>query len=170
MNPQSSLQTLEFDRVITLIALEAKSAPGKAAVGRRRPLRTLAECENAQADLAEMVRYFHSEGLLPLAGLDDVAPLFSRETVLDLEESWHVVRAVRATQAMREALLRSDGYARLAGIAEGIPESRRAADQDEQVLHPRGQAPRRGLGGAARDPQSRASEARRRFRRRSTTS
>lgn len=120
MNPQSSLQTLEFDRAITLIALEAKSAPGKAAVARRRPLRTLAECENAQADLAEMVRYFHTEGLLPLAGLDDVAPLFSRETVLDLEEAWHVVRAVRATQAVREALLRLDGYARLASIAEGI--------------------------------------------------
>jgi DNA mismatch repair protein MutS2 len=121
MTIQSSLQTLEFDRVITLIALEAKSSPGKAAVGRRRPLRTLEECEEAQADLGEMVRYYHSEGLLPLAGLDDVAPLFSRETVLDIEESWHVVRAVRATQAMREALLRSDGYARLSAIAEGIP-------------------------------------------------
>ena len=110
MNAQSSLQTLEFDRVLTLIALEAKSAPGKAAIARRRPLRTLEECEHAQADLSEMVRYFHSEGLLPLAGLDDVAPLFSRQTVLEIEESWHVVRAARATQAMREALLRTDGY------------------------------------------------------------
>jgi len=115
-----SLTTLEFDRVLTLIALEAKSEPGKAALARRRPFRTLEQCENAQADLAEMVRYFHTEGLLPLAGLDAVAPLFSRETVLDIEEAWHVVRSVRATQAMREALLRSDGYARLRAIAEGI--------------------------------------------------
>jgi DNA mismatch repair protein MutS2 len=118
---ESSLTTLEFDRVITLIAFEAKSAPGKAAIARRRPLRTLDECERAQADLGEMVRYFHSEGLLPLAGLDDIAPLFARETVLDIEEAWHVVRAVRASQAMREALLRTDGYARLSAIAEGIP-------------------------------------------------
>jgi len=118
---ESSLTTLEFDRVITLIALEAKSAPGKAAIARRRPFRTLDECERAQADLSEMVRYFHSEGLLPLAGLDDIAPLFARETVLDIEEAWHVVRAVRASQAMREALLRTDGYARLSAMAEGIP-------------------------------------------------
>jgi DNA mismatch repair protein MutS2 len=117
-----ALTTLEFDRVLTLVAMEAKSAPGKAAVARRRPLRTLQECESAQADLGEIVRYFHTEGLLPLAGLDDVAPLFARETILDIEESWHVVRSVRATQAMREALLRSDGYIRLAKIAQGIPD------------------------------------------------
>jgi DNA mismatch repair protein MutS2 len=118
-----SLQTLEFDRVLTLVALEAKSVPGKEAVARRHPLKTLKECERAQSELGEMVRYFHTEGLLPLAGLDDVAPLFRRETVLEIEESWHVVRSVRATQAMREALLRNDGgYARLEAIAATIPD------------------------------------------------
>lgn len=120
-NPES-LQTLEFDRVLTLVAMEAKSAPGKAAVGKRRPLRTLAECEAAQADLGEMVRFFHTEGLLPLAGLDDLRPLFGRETVLEIEESWHVVRAVRATQAMRETLTRTDTFPRLATTAATIPD------------------------------------------------
>jgi len=120
-NPES-LSTLEFDRVLTLVALEAKSVPGKEAVARRRPLRTLAECDAAQADLSEMVRYYHTEGLLPLSGLDDVAPLFSRETVLEIEESWHIVRAVRATQAMREALVRTNGFPRLAPIAQQIPD------------------------------------------------
>jgi DNA mismatch repair protein MutS2 len=117
-----SLTTLEFDRVLTLVAMEAKSAPGKKTVARRRPLKTVEECDAAQADLGEMVRYFHTEGLLPLAGLDDMAPLFARETVLDIEEAWHVIRSVRATQAMREALLRSDGYVRLAKFAQGIPD------------------------------------------------
>ena len=117
-----SLTTLEFDRVLALIALEAKSIPGKETVARRRPLRTVKECDAAQADLGEMVRYYHTEGLLPLAGLDEVAPLFNRETVLDIDESWHVVRAARATQAMREALLRGDGFTRLSAIAEGIPD------------------------------------------------
>ena len=102
------LQTLEFDRVLTLIAMEAKSSLGKEAVARRRPQRTLAACEAAQADLAEMVRFYLSDGLLPLAGLTDVVPFFARETVLDLEESWQIVRAVRATQAMRETFLRSE--------------------------------------------------------------
>jgi DNA mismatch repair protein MutS2 len=115
-----SLTTLEFDRVLTLVAMEAKSAPGKKAVALRRPLKTLAQCESAQLDLAEMIRYFHTEGLLPLAGLDDVAPMFARETVLDIEESWHVIRSVRATQAMREALLRVTGFPRLAKFAQAI--------------------------------------------------
>ena len=102
--------------------MEAKSAPGKAAVARRRPLAKLDDCERAQAELGEMVRFFHTEGLLPLAGLDDVAPLFHRETVLEIDESWHVVRAVRATQAVRETLHRTDVYPRLRVIAEEIPD------------------------------------------------
>ena len=122
MTSPTPLHVLEFDRVLALVSMEAKSAPGKDAVARRRPLAALEACENAQGNLAEMVRFYHAEGLLPLAGLDDLGPLFNRETVLDLEESWLVVRAARATQAMREALLRSDGYMRLAAIAGTIPD------------------------------------------------
>ena len=121
MSASESLHVLEFDRVLTLVAMEAKSAPGKAAVLRRRPLAKLEECEHAQADLGEMVRFFHTDGLLPLAGLDD-AHLRGRETVLDLEESWHVVRAIRATQAVRETLHRTDTYPRLRVTAEQIPD------------------------------------------------
>ncbi|PYQ29805.1 MAG: hypothetical protein DMF56_08740 [Acidobacteria bacterium] len=117
-----SLSTLEFDRVLTLIAMEAKSAPGKSAVARRRPHSTIAACENAQADLSEIVRYVHTEGLLPLAGLTELAPLFQRESVLELDESWHAVRAVRATQAMREALVRTSGFPRLSTLATEIPD------------------------------------------------
>ena len=116
----SPLQSLEFDRVLTLIAMEAKSALGKEAVSRRHPLRTLNECEGAQADLAEMVRFYLRDGLLPLAGLIDVSALFDRETILDLEESWLIARAVRATQAIRETFLRSDLYPRLTALAHGI--------------------------------------------------
>lgn len=121
LSSSDSLHVLEFDRVLTLVAMEAKSAPGKDAVLRRRPLPKLEACEGAQADLGEMVRYFHTEGLLPLAGLDHAA-LQGRETVLDLEEAWHVVRAVRATQGVREALHRTDTYPRLRAIAEQIPD------------------------------------------------
>jgi DNA mismatch repair protein MutS2 len=113
---------LEIESVLTLIALEAKSTLGKDAIARRQPLRTLAECEAAQADLAEMVRFFHRDGLLPLAGLTDIAPLFARESVLELDESWIVVRAARATQAIRETFLRSDGYPRLTTLAHAIPD------------------------------------------------
>ena len=102
--------------------MEAKSSLGKDAVARRRPLSTLAACEAAQADLADMRRFVQAEGLLPLAGLIDVAPLLARETVLELEESWQIARAVRSTQAMRETLTRTDGFPRLTTIAHAIPQ------------------------------------------------
>jgi DNA mismatch repair protein MutS2 len=116
------LQQLELDRVLTLIAMEAKSTLGKASIGRRRPLRTLGECDAAQADLAEMVRFVLTEGLLPLAGLTDVAPLLNRDSILAIDESWIVLRSVRATQAIRETFLRTDTFPRLAVHAHGIPD------------------------------------------------
>jgi DNA mismatch repair protein MutS2 len=116
------LQQLELDRVLTLIAMEAKSSLGKGAISRRRPLRTLAECEAAQADLAEMVRFFLRDGLLPLAGLTEVAPLLDRDSILDIDESWIVARCVRATQAIRETFLRTDTFPRLAAHAHAIPD------------------------------------------------
>src|SRR6266850_2354890 len=102
--------------------MEAKSAPGKEAVLRRQPLATLAECERAQAELAEMVRFYLTDGLLPLAGLTDVAPLFARDTLLDLDDSWLIVRAARATQAIRETFARIDTYPRLSAIGTAIPD------------------------------------------------
>jgi DNA mismatch repair protein MutS2 len=118
----NQLTTIELDRVLTLIAMEARSAPGKEAVLRRHPLATIEQCEAAQADLADMVRYFIGEGLLPLAGITDVAPLFTRETVLDLDESWLIVRAARATQAIRETFAREDRFPRLARLGSAIPD------------------------------------------------
>jgi len=122
MTSPEALHTIELDRVLTLIALEAKTEPGKRSIARRRPLGSLEACDAAQADLAEMVRFYHREGLLPLAGLADVASLFDRETILDIEESWLVVRSARATQAMRETLIRTDLFPRLTAIAKTIPD------------------------------------------------
>jgi len=122
VTPQIPLRDIELDRVLTLIAMEATSIPGKEAIARRHPLATLAACDLAQAELAEMVRFYLREGLLPLAGLADVGTLFLRETVLDLEESWLVVRAARATQAVRETFLRTDVYQHLSDLANRIPD------------------------------------------------
>ena len=124
-NPKSkiqNLQAIEFDRVLALIALEAKSTLGKDAIARRSPLGSVVACEAAQADLADMRRFVQSEGLLPLAGLTDVAPLLEVDRVLELDESWQVLRAARATQAVRETLVRTDVYPRLTTLAGGIPE------------------------------------------------
>jgi DNA mismatch repair protein MutS2 len=117
----STLAALEFDRVLTLIATEAKSSLGKEAILSRRPFRTAAECELAQSELAEMVRYYLREGLLPLAGLTDLRGILGGESILDLEHSWVVLRAARATQAMRETFVRPDTYPRLKAVALRIP-------------------------------------------------
>jgi len=122
MTSQSPLQSIEFDRVLALIAMEAKSSLGKAAIARRAPLRTLAECEQAQARLAEMIRFYQTEGLLPLAGLIDAGPLLSRDTVLELEESWQTVRAIQATQSIRETFLRTEVFPHLTALASLIPD------------------------------------------------
>jgi DNA mismatch repair protein MutS2 len=116
------LQALEFERVLQLIATEAKSVPGKEKVASRLPFSTAAACELAQAQLADMLRFFHRDGLLPLAGLTDVAPLFDRESVLELDESWLIVRAVRATQSIRETFLRVDAFPRLTELAKTLPD------------------------------------------------
>src|SRR5438270_3953962 len=121
-NGRMNASPLEIERVLTLIAMEAKSTLGKASIARRHPLRTLAECEAAQADLAEMVRFVLTEGLLPLAGLTDVAPLLDRDSILDIDESWIVLRSVRATQAIRETFLRTDSFPRLTTHAHEIPD------------------------------------------------
>jgi DNA mismatch repair protein MutS2 len=102
--------------------MEAKSSLGKDAVLARRPGKSLAACEAAQGDLADMLRFYHHEGLLPLAGLTDVAPLLAGEAVLELEDSWLVVRAMRATQAIRETVVRTEGFRRLEAIAATIPD------------------------------------------------
>jgi len=102
--------------------MEAKSVPGKETVAGRRPLRTIAECELAHARLAEMHRFYHRDGLLPLAGLTDVAQLFARDSVLELDEAWQVVRAARATQSIRETFVRGDDYVRLTELATTIPD------------------------------------------------
>src|SRR5438477_749618 len=116
------LSPIESDRVLTLIAMEAKSAPGRDAVMRRAPLPSIEACESSQADLAEMIRYFLGEGLLPLAGIVDVGSLFTRETVIELDESWLIVRAARATQAIRETFERDDRFPRLTRLGNVIPD------------------------------------------------
>ncbi|MEO8216988.1 MAG: Smr/MutS family protein [Acidobacteriota bacterium] len=119
---EASLRALEFDRVLALIALETRTSIGRSALLRRRPEATLDACENGQAELWEMTRFYLHEGLLPLAGVADMASLFEKDSLLELDESWLVLRAIRGTQAVREALTRSEGYLRLSAIAEHIPE------------------------------------------------
>jgi len=117
-------KSVELDRVLELISLETKTGPGRLALSRREVETSYEVCERLQSELAEMVRFYTGEGLLPLAGLREVGPLLRGEEELDLEQCWEVVRAVRACQSLRETFVRVDIYPRLRTIAEQIPEQK----------------------------------------------
>ena len=116
-----SLTSLEFERVLSLVALEAKTDPGRSAVLARRPSSSLEVCERMQAELMEMVGVVHRDGLMPLAGLIEVRQFFTGDDPIELETAWQIFRAVRATQAVRESFLRSrEPIPQLRRVAEGI--------------------------------------------------
>ncbi|HVT44410.1 MAG TPA: Smr/MutS family protein [Thermoanaerobaculia bacterium] len=106
---QQTLSSLEFDRVLTLIALEAKTSLGRDTIARRRPATTLEACERLQAELFEMLGFHLREGGIPLGGLSDVRFVAEADRLLELHESWQVLRAVEATQALRETFVRASG-------------------------------------------------------------
>ncbi len=114
------LKSLELDRVLALIALNARTELGRNVLLQRRPGSTLAAAEKSQGELAEMVRLYHRDGPLPFGGIADVSALFDSEAILELSESWLVLRAARGTQALREALTRGDPSPLLQEIAAGI--------------------------------------------------
>lgn len=116
-----SLISLEFDRVLSLVALEARTDPGRLAVLDRRPSSALEVCERMQAELMEMVAVVHRDGLMPLAGLIEVRQFFTGDDPIELDRAFQIFRAVRATQAVRESFLRSrDPIPHLRKVAEGI--------------------------------------------------
>lgn len=133
----SPLRSLEFDRVVELISLEARTSLGRDALAARAPLTTAEACDAAQGELWELVRYYLKEGLLPFSGLVDPRPIFENEA-LELSAAWEVVRAVRALNAIREALVRTDSYPRLRRIAEDIDDFRELQTKVGRFFNPDG--------------------------------
>lgn len=116
----SSLRSIQFHEVLQLIALEAKSDPGRRLLMQRRPCHEIELCEEQQGQLAEMVRYYHTEGLLPFSGLVETREIFEAES-MDLSAAWLILRAARATQSVRESIVRlADPPPRLRRLASDI--------------------------------------------------
>jgi DNA mismatch repair protein MutS2 len=118
----TSLRALDFAEVLEIVALEARTAPGRRKLLARRPVHALGDAERLQSELADMTRFVLEGEMLPFGGLDE-APKSIDAGALDLGASWQILRAIRATQAIREAILRSDREtAPLAAIASRIVE------------------------------------------------
>lgn len=118
--PPAALETLEFDRVLAMIALEARSEPGRRIILSRVPETDIDVCRRRQAELGEMVRFRQSEGSLATGALVDAGDLFSSGEPIDLAASWELLRSIRAAQSIREAFVSSDDYPHLRAIAGQI--------------------------------------------------
>lgn len=116
----TALETLEFDRVLAMIALEARSAPGRELILARAPIGDIDLCRKRQAELAEMVRFRQRDGSLATGGLVDPALVFESAEPIDLATSWEMLRAIRATQIVREAFRSADEFRHLRAIVEQI--------------------------------------------------
>lgn len=116
----AALETLEFDRVLAMIALEARSEPGKRIILSRAPEPDIDVCRRRQAELGEMVRFRQTEGSLATGALVDAGSIFEGTEPIDLGLSWEILRAIRAAQAIREAFVSSDDFPHLRAIASQI--------------------------------------------------
>jgi DNA mismatch repair protein MutS2 len=75
---ESPLHSLEFDRVLELLAGEAATPMGIASALSLRPSFESHEVEASNRILAEMLRYLEGRGALPFGTVPDTAPLLSR--------------------------------------------------------------------------------------------
>ncbi len=105
MNP--SLRALDFAEVLDVLALEVRTSPGRRRLLARRPVHSLEVAERLQRELREMTKLYLEDGLLPFSGLEEIDAVLSSGSS-ELEDSWMILRAVKATQAIREAVLRSE--------------------------------------------------------------
>ena len=79
---EGALLSLEFDRVLELLAGETATPMGRSSALSLRPSFERVEVEAGNRMLAEMLRYLEARGALPFGIVPDTAPLLSR---LDVE-------------------------------------------------------------------------------------
>ena len=90
---EKTLQTLEFNKIITMLAEKAVSKRGKERALALKPSRNLNEITGWQKSTSEAVGVIVKNGALPLGGLQDVSSSLSRAAlggVLSIEELLHM--------------------------------------------------------------------------------
>ncbi|MCL2703312.1 MAG: endonuclease MutS2 [Defluviitaleaceae bacterium] len=88
-----ALRTLEFDKIIEMLAGKAISQPGKALARELVPAAELYDIEIGQKETSEAMRYILKNGSLPLGGIRDVGASAKRAEmngILMIEELMHV--------------------------------------------------------------------------------
>src|SRR5690242_3410111 len=104
---------LELPVVLRLIASLARTPPGRAAVLSLEPSFEETEVRRRLAETGEATAFQIRHGRLPLAGLEELSPILdelARQGGVGSPEQFRpVVRAARATQAVRRSLERAEG-------------------------------------------------------------
>jgi DNA mismatch repair protein MutS2 len=103
-----TLRVLEYDRVLRLIADEARSAAGRERVLRRAPLADPELLEREQAHVQEALTLAGSAAGFPSVAHDDLGEILARVrvggAVLDPDELTRVGRALRVVREVKVAL------------------------------------------------------------------
>lgn len=103
-----TLRVLEYDRVLRLIADEARSQAGRERVLARAPLGDPEALDHAQAHLREALTLARSTAGLPQVAHDDLGEVLAQAraggAVLDPDAITRVARALRVAREVKEAL------------------------------------------------------------------
>src|SRR5262249_61916203 len=106
-------EALELPVVLRLISSLARTPPGRAAVLSLEPAFAEAEVRRRLEETGEATAFQIRHGRLPLGGLEELSPvldeLASQGGVGSPEQFRPIVRAARATQAVRRSLERAEG-------------------------------------------------------------
>ncbi|MCL1997899.1 MAG: endonuclease MutS2 [Turicibacter sp.] len=92
MNPKT-LKTLEYNKIIDLLALRAVSVSGKALCGELLPDTNMLDIESAQQETTDAVACILRKGSLPLGGIRDIRSQLRRAVaggMLNIEELLHI--------------------------------------------------------------------------------
>jgi len=107
-----TLRVLEYDRVLRLIADEARSQAGRERVLARAPLADPDALDHAQAHVREALALAHSTAGLPQVAHDELREVLAQAraggAVLEPDSITRVARALRVAREVKEALTDSE--------------------------------------------------------------
>ena len=134
---QHTLNVLEYDKIIELLASYATSGLGKNLAQRIRPLTDIRQIELLIAETTELKTVLSPNLRLPLGGLHDLFPILEQlekgEEILPLEEIMLIKETLRAGRIIKGYLEDTDeNYANLHRLAQSIglyPEIEAKIDQ-----------------------------------------
>ena len=109
---EKSLSTLEYPKVLEMLASEAQTDLGRQRALELRPFETLAECERAQqqtADAAYLMGLYGSPGLGGISNVDDAVKRAEMGGTLNLSELLRIAALLRAARSTKHYLENQKG-------------------------------------------------------------